>query len=203
MTLTALLQLSPTAQHTQIPQLPNTQPETSLLPCQLQAALVYNAVITCLVTSEVGVVVTEPKGARLEEDEVDLRAYRPAGGPILLQALELPPQPKTVNNWIIKKGGLVVWKFMCCVVVEVYRCSFSIQYRVVHFWKFMLCTILHGNVVKYLLATDVIYSSHSLVFFIIDTLPISFVQSFPRLCPCSRTLPWCHAHSPLRKTRMR
>ncbi len=40
----------------------------------------------------------------LEEDEVDLRAFRPARGPIFLQALELPPQPKTINSWTVKKG---------------------------------------------------------------------------------------------------
>ena len=66
-----------------------------------------------IATSEAGSVVIEPKEARLEEDEVDLRAYRPAGGPIILHALELPPQPKTINNWTIMKGGCgtlcVVW----------------------------------------------------------------------------------------------
>ena len=38
----------------------------------------------------------------LEEDEVDLRAMRPAFGPVLLQLLSLPPQPKTINNWTLK-----------------------------------------------------------------------------------------------------
>lgn len=48
------------------------------------------------------------KGAEepaLEEDEVDLREYHPAGGPIFLQLLLLPPQPKTTNNWTISQGG--------------------------------------------------------------------------------------------------
>ena len=40
----------------------------------------------------------------MEEDEIDLRAFRPAGGPILLELLEMPPQPKVINNWTIKKG---------------------------------------------------------------------------------------------------
>lgn len=39
-----------------------------------------------------------------EEDEVDMRAYRPAGGPILLQLLEMPPPPKMTNNWTIRRG---------------------------------------------------------------------------------------------------
>ena len=38
----------------------------------------------------------------LEEDEVDLRSMRPAVGPVLLQLLSLPTQPKTINNWILK-----------------------------------------------------------------------------------------------------
>ena len=39
-----------------------------------------------------------------EEDEVDLRAYQPAGGPILVRLLEMPPPPKTTNNWTIRRG---------------------------------------------------------------------------------------------------
>ena len=46
---------------------------------------------------------TDPRSL-LEEDEIDLRNYQPAGGPIIFQALELPPQPKTINNWTIRKG---------------------------------------------------------------------------------------------------
>lgn len=42
-----------------------------------------------------------------EEDEVDMRAYRPAGGPILLQLLEMPPPPKMTNNWTIRRGMVI------------------------------------------------------------------------------------------------
>lgn len=37
-------------------------------------------------------------------DEVDLRGFRPAGGPIIIELLEMPPQAKAVNNWTIRKG---------------------------------------------------------------------------------------------------
>ena len=49
----------------------------------------------------------ELKDSLLEDDEIDLRSFKPAGGPILLQALELPPQAKTIRNWTIKKG--IIW----------------------------------------------------------------------------------------------
>ena len=39
-----------------------------------------------------------------EEDEVDLRRYRPAGGPIVLNILELPAPPKNVGQWTIRRG---------------------------------------------------------------------------------------------------
>ena len=35
---------------------------------------------------------------------MDLRAYRPAGGPILVRLLEMPPPPKMTNNWTIRRG---------------------------------------------------------------------------------------------------
>ena len=38
-------------------------------------------------------------------DEVDLRGFRPAGGPIMLQLLEMPPTSKSINNWTIRKGN--------------------------------------------------------------------------------------------------
>ena len=47
---------------------------------------------------------TENKEMLFEEGEVDMRSFRPAGGPILLNILELPPQPKVINNWTIKNG---------------------------------------------------------------------------------------------------
>lgn len=53
--------------------------------------------------SEVAITVSGPKGVSLEEDEIDLRSFQPARGPIYLQALELPPQPKSINNWTVKK----------------------------------------------------------------------------------------------------
>ena len=40
----------------------------------------------------------------LEADEVNLRAFLPACGPIIFELLEMPPQPKTVNNWTFRKG---------------------------------------------------------------------------------------------------
>ena len=45
-----------------------------------------------------------------EEDEVNLRQYHPAGGPIVLTLLELPPPPKTAGQWTIRRGLFtVVW----------------------------------------------------------------------------------------------
>ena len=41
---------------------------------------------------------------KLEEDEVDLRQYRPARGPIVLTLVELPPSSKTIGQWTIQKG---------------------------------------------------------------------------------------------------
>ena len=43
----------------------------------------------------------------LEDDEVDLREYHPAGGPVVIQLLTLPPQPRTINNWTMSQGGRV------------------------------------------------------------------------------------------------
>ena len=43
---------------------------------------------------------------QLEEDEVDLRHYHPAGGPIMMEILTLPTPPKTVGQWTIRKGDL-------------------------------------------------------------------------------------------------
>jgi len=38
-------------------------------------------------------------------DELDLRAYVPAtGGLIMLELLHLPPQPKCVNGWTMRQG---------------------------------------------------------------------------------------------------
>ena len=48
-----------------------------------------------------------------EEDEVDMRAYRPAGGPILLQLLEMPPPPKMTNNWTIRRGVVICPSILC------------------------------------------------------------------------------------------
>lgn len=44
-------------------------------------------------------------GEEVEEDEVNLRSFQPACGPILFQLLEMPPQPKSINNWTIRKGN--------------------------------------------------------------------------------------------------
>ena len=49
----------------------------------------------------------------MAEDEIDLRAFRLAGGPILLELLEMPPQPKVANNWTIKKGVIFVEYLYC------------------------------------------------------------------------------------------
>ena len=41
-------------------------------------------------------------------DELDLRAYVPAaGGLIMLELLRLPPQPKCVSGWTIRQGKLL------------------------------------------------------------------------------------------------
>lgn len=47
----------------------------------------------------------EEEGRDSEEDEVDLRRYRPAGGPIVLTLLELPPPPKNTGQWTIRRGS--------------------------------------------------------------------------------------------------
>jgi len=52
--------------------------------------------------------IPEAKEPPREEDAIDLRAFRPAGGPLILQAFELPPQPKRVKTWTIKKGLSVI-----------------------------------------------------------------------------------------------
>ena len=53
-------------------------------------------------------------------DELDLRAYVPAaGGLIMLELLRLPPQPKCVSGWTIRQGELVY-------------CLYSIYCRYVH-----------------------------------------------------------------------
>ncbi len=44
----------------------------------------------------------------LEEDEVDLRCYRPAGGVVLLDLYTLPPQFKTIQDWTLKQGTCTV-----------------------------------------------------------------------------------------------
>ena len=43
------------------------------------------------------------KTTPLAEDEVDLRAFRAARGPIVMELLELPALAKVVKNWTIKK----------------------------------------------------------------------------------------------------
>ena len=48
-----------------------------------------------------------PLDVVLDEDEVDLRGYTiVGGGPILIDLLVLPPQPKSVNNWIIAQNTM-------------------------------------------------------------------------------------------------
>lgn len=42
----------------------------------------------------------------LEADEVNLRAFLPACGPIIFDLLEMPPQSKSVNNWTFRQGTL-------------------------------------------------------------------------------------------------
>jgi cancer susceptibility candidate protein 1 len=39
----------------------------------------------------------------LLEDEIDMRRYCPAGGPIVMEIFELPAPPKTVGQWTIRK----------------------------------------------------------------------------------------------------
>ena len=46
----------------------------------------------------------EEEGRDSEEDEVDLRRYRPACGPIVLTLLELPSPPKNAGQWTIRRG---------------------------------------------------------------------------------------------------
>ena len=46
----------------------------------------------------------EEERREFEEDEVNMRQYRPAGGPIVLTLLELPPPPKSTGQWTIRRG---------------------------------------------------------------------------------------------------
>ena len=39
-----------------------------------------------------------------DDEEVDLRAYQVVGGIFHFDLLNLPPQPKTVNTWIITQS---------------------------------------------------------------------------------------------------
>ena len=41
-----------------------------------------------------------------DEAVVDLRQFKALGGIIHCSLLELPPQPKTVNNWTIRESKL-------------------------------------------------------------------------------------------------
>ena len=52
------------------------------------------------------VAVGEAAAPELEEDEVDLRCYRPAGGVMDIGLFTLPPQPKAVQQWTLKQGKL-------------------------------------------------------------------------------------------------
>ena len=40
----------------------------------------------------------------LEDDEIDLRCYKPSGGVILLDLYTLPPQSKTMHEWTVTQG---------------------------------------------------------------------------------------------------
>ena len=40
----------------------------------------------------------------IDEDVVDLRSFSPVGPIIDIELLELPPQPKQVNGWIIQQS---------------------------------------------------------------------------------------------------
>ena len=40
----------------------------------------------------------------IDEDVVDLRSFSPVGPIINIELLELPPQPKQVNGWIIQQS---------------------------------------------------------------------------------------------------
>ena len=50
----------------------------------------------------------EAEGRDSEEDEVNLRRYCPAGGPIILTLLELPPPPKNAGQWTIRRGEYII-----------------------------------------------------------------------------------------------
>ena len=42
-----------------------------------------------------------------DEEEIDLRGYSIVGcSPMMLQLIVLPPQPKSVNNWIITQNTM-------------------------------------------------------------------------------------------------
>ena len=60
-------------------------------------------------------------------DEVNLRGSLPAGGPIIFQLLEMPPQAKSINNWTIRKGIMYVEKGRyTCMSHGASRTSYSI-----------------------------------------------------------------------------
>lgn len=52
----------------------------------------------------------------LDVDEVNMRCCSIAGGPILLDLLTLPPQPKIANNWTIKQGGYSIMRNTSLIV---------------------------------------------------------------------------------------
>lgn len=53
----------------------------------------------------------EEKGSKrrkeLRADEIDLRAYRPAGKLFLMELLKMPPETKVSRNWKIRQGNCV------------------------------------------------------------------------------------------------
>ena len=61
----------------------------------------------------------------LEEDEVDLRCYRPAGGVILLDLYTLPPQSKTIQDWTLKQGTYML--LLCLIICNNHFCFVMLQ----------------------------------------------------------------------------
>ena len=87
----------------------------------------------------------------LMEDEIDLRHYRPAGGPVIVTILELPAPPKTIGQWTIRKGdlliiGMYVSVLQLCVCVWVGGCGvFCVTSRVIVNTHTCTCTCMHTH----------------------------------------------------------
>ena len=123
-------------------------------------------------------------GLQLEEDEIDLRRYRPAGGPIVMTILELPPPPKTVGQWTIRRGQSV--DMYIHTVYGTCTCTYSVWDVWISIFTvyFILFPVFHRFMCIYMVAS-VPGLPHSVCVLIMCMWP-TFKASFE----C-----WPHAHN--------